>query len=982
MKMTCEKEQNNRVLGALNICKLPHAPPPLPSYRFLLLSQPPVADKSEASLDVEARGFALRLERVSEHAWTHHLRACREGKFLHLAAARYYAKVSTRGAAAGAVTRSPSESPRIPASTKEHPQNVPILGAGAALDDADPTVSLVIANPLQAQFLNRAHLVDLDDEDAALLKRRWRATRMWAWGYEKQLLWDKEAAAELAAKEAEEAVAAAALALSAEPNTNSAGDFPVQLQQLGRGGEGEVGMGGGSRPVGRSGSLSRTLLSTTPSRVVEKKPGAFAPEGDPSGESSSRMYEPVLGCADRRSRGWTTTKNAPGTRTSGRMRLGSGDLATVNSTLSGAEPSRHRGVGTGAFVVSGGDLTTGEDTVTVSPTLSTTAATTGDWRESQAKRATAAASRRRVEYEEEQAPINWQEDVWKQCRPHRMATYPLVLSAGSLTLKESFSAAIDSKKAEDASAVEGEARAAAEAVLCSPNIFASPGPWDGEFISEEGRWISGRWDALGPHSSRPKLESDVIESISDLDTVQSSRGCVSSSHDSPAPTHCSSSAADASGVGGCGTPDQSELIGGAIGGTSTTDDCFSGGRQRTLTSDFTDAVERSSRSQTAASSGLSGRASYVSNLEAEERAERSATSAAPRSLTRGGEGTSLPPRGGAGGGGRGGGVLSYRGMVDGGSSSKGGDGNEDYQGNGLRQTRCFSLSCWGEEGSGGRVDAGGAFASRRKSSAAGDGMAMGIAPAPSARTPTPEDAGEELMIGDAIETLSRQFVDTYSAFLKERLGFKTMMDDDKEAVRRTAIIPPESGNESTIARALLRLSIELTNTVVIVEVNVKVSGSKVWTKNNYAAPPLPKAHHNLPAREVPSSVRAGMQGKQQRQQHNYHHDSSVVSEALMASIKLWTLAIVEPPNGWGSSTPPGGSCRNGESSGLRSWWADLPTLENFQWNLDPDYNDPLIRGSSMPEGLPRDLCRLINSLRFRSSVEDFTLGQVRNLKIR
>ena len=143
-----------------------------------------------AQLEEEARSFALRLKRVSKFAWSQYLRAVNAGTSYLVGTARTNASNPTDGtlpmrtvgavaaAAAAAISAdSPTVSPRALASSMEPPYKMALARGNGVVDGVAR-----LANPLQAAFLNRTHLVELDDEYAANCKHRWESTLAWTWG--------------------------------------------------------------------------------------------------------------------------------------------------------------------------------------------------------------------------------------------------------------------------------------------------------------------------------------------------------------------------------------------------------------------------------------------------------------------------------------------------------------------------------------------------------------------------------------------------------------------------------------------------------------------------------------------------------------------------------------------------------------------------------------------------------------------------------
>ncbi|CAM9910504.1 unnamed protein product, partial [Scytosiphon promiscuus] len=544
------------------------------------------------------------------------------------------------------------------------------------------------------------------------------------------------------------------------------------------------------------------------------------------------------------------------------------------------------------------------------------------------------------------SPVDWVRDVWRHCRLHRVSTSPLFLPVASSTLT-GFSVNTSTAAGEDDDNAEATSLIVEAARFNRHDTGRFSGPWGGIYVEGDGRWGSG-----------------MVGSVSDKDPVTSPKDWGLSGHRNTAVMTT------------VGEGPSSEL--------------WSGDRRPTQSSEFEEEAELM-RSRSATSSGL-GRDSLDSNADPDERwGLPSATSV----------------RGGGeefGGGGEG----------DGGG---GGGGADD-----LRQTRSASLAAvgvgWDGGGSFGR-DAGGiTFAGSRRKSSALDNILLEDPAAPgSASASTPSGRGERAVADDGAArvaeaeraaVLARQFVLAYSSYLVTHLGFTPVAGATNRPAERAAAAPvapaekinscssgsrkqpkkrpafegeastPASSHSRSatgwgkepfdgdgagggggggggpvetrvsdffcspatrgsggvlLAHALLRLGLELTNTVALVEVSVMVA--------------------------PPSSTAAAAAGGAQRQ-------------PMQSSVKFWTIDVVEPPSGWEGDGPIGGAVE-GESAS-RSWWADLPTLSSFKWNLDP--NSPTFRGSELPDELPHEMYRVIHKLRLRNAVEDFMVGQV------
>lgn len=571
--------------------------------------------------------------------------------------------------------------------------------------------------------------------------------------------------------------------------------------------------------------------------------------------------------------------------------------------------------------------------------------------------------------------LGWWEDIWSHCRLHRVATYPLLLPMASPLLK-GFSAR-GAKRAEEGN-TDGGASGARGNFRSSPkdgSHFSSP--WEGDCTKEENRPGSMQWNTPGLLGTRRVHGSGGITSISEMDAAASPKDWASSSHQSPGVKHGSGLAPSGGGGGGGG------------GSFSYRDNRHQ---------PFSDKVEEFERlrSRSTTSSGA-GRESFESNnVESEERWERAAT------LTAG-----LLPHGVA---------LGRGGRSGAGSISQGQDAGEATGGAGsggdLRQTRSMSLAgvMLTRETT---TDAGSdtMLALRRKSSAV-DELLPGEAPTPDASNSARgepifgvvETATEAQRALARAAALARRFVDEYSTSLVDAHGFTrvtsscsgaaTTMDAAaatavEDTVRRMTcpegaeregdtITPSWSsfdagggwraagggigggsggvgryndsgrtpsgqgggGGSATLARALLRYALPMTNSVALVEVSVKVESD---------------------------DFRVGLPPQLLQYRHQQPH---VTAESMLATVKMWTIDVVEPPS----------DCvgRGGEEGGSSSaWWAGLPTLPSFRW--DNSGVDKRVRGDGVPDELPRELAGVMDALRFRTSVEDFILGQVKSL---
>lgn len=732
-----------------------------------------------------------------------------------------------------------------------------------------PVAAEDLANPLQAKFLYRAHLVELDDEEAAKRKRQWETTKRWTWGYETQCRFD-----------------------------------------------------------GKKAEVEETHVKQAADAAKTTTPTVVAP--------------------------------------------GSGNLARVNTLSSETEVKQHHSVGDArarAEATAGG----GEPRHTPSKE----GGIDRDGADPQA--------------------ADWLEDMWSQCRLHSIATYPLLLPMHSPLLK-AFSACGSKQEEEDADGGTG----GVEATFRSPRYANHvSGSWSGNFTLEETRWGSGKWDASGWR----KIGSGAIGSISEMDTFASPKGWASSSHHSPVIAHSSGSLAGATGIGGV-TPDFSGPIGSGGTGFSSTE------RRRTHSSDFDDAEQLRSRSAT--SSGP-GRDSFESNLDADERFERAVTLSG-RALS---HHEAQPPPSRRGGGASGEGPAS---AFDGSSNVHGREAGGSGNAGELRSGRSMSLAGLGGDGPRG-ADGRIVPVGRRKSSAVDDivvgavSAAAAVAAASATGVQIPEQGMGEPIQSSAdagarraetcTTTLAQQFVDAYSIYLTNSLGFKPVECGNKAlgTGEESAAATPRSSNadggdwsaspnygntggsgtrgrryvdrssaasqdgtEAVLARALLRLGLDMTNSVALVEVVVKVARDDVRAVAATAAAAASRTH-GVRAPEL--SPAAGM--------HLLGHHSGSIAETMLACVKVLTLDVIEPSDCWGADGPPGGSVASNNGKCSYSWWATQPTLRSFRWNLNPGR---FLRGQCLPDELPKELRRVIASLRFRNSVEDFIVGQVSPVRVR
>lgn len=976
---------------------------------LLFPRQAPAAEKTAVQLEEEARSFALRLKHVSKFAWSQYLRAVNSGTSHLVGAARKNVTEPTdgtlplrtagaAGAAAAAVAgaksaSSPTVSPRALAASMEPPYKTALLRGGGGIADGG---AASLANPLQATFLNRAHLVEVDDEHAAKCKLRWESTRAWTWGYQTQCRWNKTAEAEERSPEELEGggvvVETKALPMGrGTPSTAAmvvgsvhrgatgiaiaAGVLPISaggatLAQRGGGGEGLGARGGREEPTaGKRGftpSNSRLLRMSPPivSRAADSARSVSAEGGGSSNPSQTPESVVVRGGQQ----GFTRTKIAspaplPPSRDS--------DATQELPGVPGMETKNQR---------SFAPFSTG------ACTRATAAAARAAGASAVAAAAVAAvvdgpqapAERALLDREEStlQRP-NGLQNVMSQCRLHRMAVYPLLLPMPPAPSTPKESSAKGSPRGDDdiggdAGVVETEFRSPA----CINQLTAA---WGGDSIEEEGRWRSGKWGALIPLDGR-KPGPGAAGNSGVMDAIASPKEWMSSSHNSPAV---------AFSTGG--------IAAGASGGGFTSKD-----KHQSQSSDFDIADHVRSRSAT--SSGT-GNYSFDSTLDPEERSNRKGAPIAR--LLAPGEIPPPPPPPPP--------PLHARSSR---GSAREGEVDSSEVGREPRQTRSASLAVFAGDWT--RVtEIGMGSAARRKTSA----VEHSLIDAPTASTPTgmqtAEDSRNEAASG-VVETeveraaaravaLARQFVDAYSTFLVDSLGFTPVgcgkgaggvaNGGDQKARLASAGIETEvatpdpsknfdgmgwgtspsapgggsgggggdddsstanhCGNGGEIlARGCLRLALELTNTIVLVDVSVSIVHDEAAAG---AAAAAAERTQRLWSSEVPGAA-AGVQRRQ--------HHISIVADTMLASVKMWTVDVVEPGDGWKGDGPVGTSAGGGSPS----WWANQPTLSSFAWNLNP--NEPLLRGDCLPDELPRELHRVIDGLQFRNSVEDFSLGQV------
>lgn len=897
----------------------------------------------------------MRVRNVSKYAWAEFVQAANAGTSFHHGAAVLDAVPHGGGGVGATIGTARSSSPSV----SPRPSGATARGGRVTPAERGPPP----ANPFQATFLNRVCLFDIDDKHKAKLQRWWVATRCWSWGYEKQRRTDESIAhQEREAMEAEEVkrVAAAgeekAAAAAAEAAAAAAAEEEEVAALKGKGHHGppaaaasgrgrlstqrSIQQPGGGTEVGRRGglSLARNALGSGASALGRRwqRRHAFGATGENAdGELSQQEH-----------RGLHRTHTAPPTAGAGEPTRGS--VATL-----AAEGKGLRSVAS----VSVGLVTSADGRGALGATAAAEGGPAADGQQAEQADSTAVPEAACSKIEAPQ-PVDWERDVWSQCRLHRVSTSPLLLPMASSTLR-GFSAKDSTRDDGD----PGEEASLIVEANRSPNdVSHFSGPYGGGYTEGDGRWGLGKWEtSRGSFGRGTPGGSGAIGTVSENDPVTSPKDWEASSHNSPGMTQYSGSVAEGASV--------------RLGRADSSAACVSSRDRHRAQSDFEDIEVLRSRSAT--SSGP-GRDSLDSN-EPDDRWDPASTTSA----------SVQPARGGAAG-------DSSKGV----GSSFTLDWELDGAGGGERQTRSVSLAGLGLTGSGWDADPSGTSFStlRRKSSAAENSLPEAAATPGSAAMSTPrgrgttvgaEDAAVKAEEAERAAALARQFVQAYSSYLVEYLGFTLMGgptngvpgaqtgaiagtrdSDDTPRIRpvyagQTAtppsshvLGPPGWGGEGPahdggkaegradehfcspatrgsggelLAHALLRLPFELTNTVALVEVSVMVA----------------------PATSVAAAAAAA-------------------TEPMQASVKFWTVDITEPSGGWEGDGPIGGSVEGQSPS--RSWWADLPTLTSFKWNVDPD--NPTFYGYDLPEDLPHDMYRVIHKLRFRNSVEDFVVGQV------
>ena len=987
------------------------SPPPI---------QPPVAEKAAAQLEEEARSFALRLKHVSKFAWSQYLRAVSAGTSHLVGAARKIVREPTDGTmpirTAGAVPAamsakpgtSPTVSPRAGVSTMELMCNVALVRGG----NAGGVTSF--ANPLQAAFLNRTRLVEVDDEYAAKCKHQWESTRAWTWGYQTQCRWNKAAAeadersleerersggTEVETKAVPMGKGAPSAAAASDGSGNRVGTGVAAAGVLPMSASGSLVQRGGGEGVGARGgredvSAGKRGFTPSNSRLLRMSPPIVPRASDSGhsvaagrGDSNPPLKTPEPAAVRGGAQGFSRTKvPSPAPLPTSR----DNDVPVQVSGMPGTEAKNQRSFAPFSSNLGTRMTATTARVAAVAGLAAAGSATTAsavtadvDGRPAPAERALLDRGEAALQ------PLDGLQNVMRQCRLHRMAVYPLLLPIPPLPPSPNMLSAKGSPRGDNGTG--GDAGVVETAFRSPAHVSQFSGAWGGDCAEEEGRWGPGRWDTILPLDGR-KPGPGAVGSVGAIDATASPKDWMSSS--SPAVAFSTGSIAGTSGGG--------VSVGGFESGRFSLKD-----KPLTQSADFDLADHVRSRSAT--SSGP-GNYSFDSTLDPEERSD---SLGAPISrLLQHGEIPAPPPppplhvKNSAGSGSRAG---------SSGLSAREGEGDSSGMGREARQTRSASLAVLGGEWTR-AAEIGTGSSARRKSSA----VDQVLIDAPASSTPTDarttEDSRKEADSG-AVETeaeraaaraavLARQFVDAYSDFLIDSLGFtpvtcgkgtrgtinsgdqkgrpacsgaeaEAATPDPSENFDSTAweTSPQGSGggggggdddsstaNHSsaggdTLARGCLRLALEMTNTVVLVDVGVSIVHGEAVAGAAGAT-----AEH---ARRVWTSEVPGAAGVQRHQ-----HCPFVVTDTLLASVKLWTVDVVEPTDGWKGDGPVGTS----GGGGAPSWWASQPTLSTFAWNVNP--SGPLLEGECLPGELPRELHRVIDGLHFRNSVEDFGIGQV------
>lgn len=617
-------------------------------------------------------------------------------------------------------------------------------------------------------------------------------------------------------------------------------------------------------------------------------------------------------------------------------------------------------------------------------------------------------------------------------RVHHTAMYPLIVPVASPPLK-----AISTRGSRrDEDYAEGATGTGVGGFTHgSPKEGLFSGPWGGDYTEEEGRWGSGRWetrdptwDALGPFPRR-KFGSGGMESISEVDALGRPRAWTSSSGSSLAVTHESGSvnlSAGGRGGGGSGvrsiTPDHGSHYGLGVAGDGLWA-LRDKGHPTQISEPFDDTELSRSRS------AVDSRDSVENSFDDE---------------------TALV----GGGGGEGGGGSRARSCGAGGESGEAGWVG-DYAGGSadLRQVR--SMSVLGLRGGRGRelfsaetastaaggCGSGGFISRPRRKTSAVDELAKETAAthgsASVAQTAAGEQGSHSGLFSSIVETdaeqgekrvltIARRFVDAYSAYLVDSLGFRLLRGVGEGAtegndefgkaravpsqaagngVGKTQSSPCDGGEYSTshfdgrrsadglhgvgsgggggdrrgssnsatsdesgcggpiLARSILRVAMPWTNSVALVEVRVGGDWAKSGASASAMARTTPQAQEPSEGGVDGASRGGGVYLRYVEQQHQ-----PCLTEIVVATIMMWTVDI-EPPVGVPSYSNSSVAGRGGKGGGLWSITSTLPTLRSFRWTT-------LSGSESCGNELPRELSRVLTGLRFRQSVNDFIVAQV------
>lgn len=875
------------------------------------------------------------------------------------------------------------------------------------------------ASPLQAKFVCRARLVELDGEEKIKRRRRWDAVKTWTWGYDTQRRLDAAQGEEATGDDGKQACA---VEEAADAENSSEGRVAKHRSTTA-----EVKVSGS---VGSSAAGGRPILAdvATPAqsegrRSPRKSPGSAPGERSPQSVEGAVAVAVAVASEDRRgdSRGFSKTKVAPSgiVISAHGVSPSPGGIAVVASSET-LESKKHLQLRSAASLpgvpgVSSVGESAGRDVDMATIVLTTTA--------------------EKDEESEDVESVDWLRHVWSQCRIQAVKTYSLLLPMPLPALalgsvhdgrgKDKYDGDDDGVGGGDGvgngdedcegdggigGALDDERLSRSHPPSGSVNFVSA---WGGNYFGEEGvgRGGIGVWDAFNPLVRRQFGSGAAGSTAGDFNLAYSS------------PNVCQPLSSAYNNNGGAGpfrnrrgTPDLGGHSASASAGFSVSGVGFLH-RDRKQASSETDDLE-GSRSRSA-SSGL-GRESFDGSLAGgDEKFDRTALIA--RSL----------PYGDA--------PALAAGMVARGSASRFDSGRtvhgEDVGRGDSVQARSMSLA-EAERDEPRSFDPRACAPLRRQSARsgsmqAGDTAAATVAAAAKhvAGVRTPEchelDETSGALENEAVErtlahavTLAWRFVNAYSAYLAENLDFKLISRGNEVAVNSGSecdpwvipILPSEaeatamplsrsnvnairgcdtsadgveggssgrgsrkvkrsgsgesrSGADVICARRLLRLGMDLSNTIALVEITVTVEREKIKAAAAAAAAAAPSRNQDMPTSE-------GSPAFEGQPEQGYPR---IAAEKMLASLKLWTLDVEEPKEGWGAEGPPGGVCEDSIEGREFSWWAKLPTLDSFRWCMDPD---DFVRGRCLPDELPIELRRLIVALRFQKSLDDFLLGQV------